>query len=269
MQQETILLATLNHNLPDWTDNLVLQLRKDPVFNESCELFVLDNGSTTKLADSTTAALEQNIFFGGGFNVVLDYFLNKTSHSWLYFLNNDLVFHGPSFIRTSYEEAKWYSADVYSPSIINASKEQCHWKQMWNWGSLYGREVKWIDFQSPLISRRVLEKIKQYPMELVYGWGLDFYTGIVCQENSYRTFVSDTNTICHMNSLTFKENKISIGVNEFCQAAEKGMYDHFTSKGNDYYQNYLQLRSYGENYSWNEESYNSAYPTKTMQNILN
>jgi hypothetical protein len=36
---------------------------------------VVDNGSKEPLAKSTTHQLEENIFFGGGFNVVLDYFL--------------------------------------------------------------------------------------------------------------------------------------------------------------------------------------------------
>ena len=98
-----MLLATLNHNLPDLTDNLVDQLKRDPMFNQ-CELMVVDNGSKEALAKTTTHRLEKNIFFGGGFNVVLDYFLNETNHEYLYFLNNDLIFHGPSFITTSLKE---------------------------------------------------------------------------------------------------------------------------------------------------------------------
>ena len=57
-----MLIATLNHNLPVWTDNLVTQLKRDPLF-DNCELMVLDNGSSESLAKSTTHQLEQNIFF--------------------------------------------------------------------------------------------------------------------------------------------------------------------------------------------------------------
>ena len=119
-----MLIATLNHNLPQWTDNLVNQLKKDPLFSQ-CELMVIDNGSHEPLAQSTTHQLEENIFFGGGFNV---------------------VFHGPSFLTTSLKEAKESDASIYSPSVINASMEQCHWKQMWNWGEGL-RKVKWIDLK--------------------------------------------------------------------------------------------------------------------------
>ena len=89
-----MLIATLNHNLPDLTDNLVEQLKRDSYFNE-CELMVLDNGSKEPLAKTTTHRVEQNVFFGGGFNIVLDYFLNNTDHEWLYFLNTlQITIHG-------------------------------------------------------------------------------------------------------------------------------------------------------------------------------
>ena len=238
-----MLIATLNHNLPDLTDNLVEQLKRDPLFPE-CELMVVDNGSKEVKAKSTTHSLESNVFFGGGFNVVLDYFL-ETEHEWLYFLNNDLIFHGPSFLTTSLKEAKESGAGVYSPSIINSSVEQCHWRQMWHWGNGL-REVSWIDFQCPLIHRSVLEKIQQYPHELIYGWGLDFYTGCITQEHNIKTIVSDNHTICHLNSQTFKQNKIDIGVSEFCRNAETNMNTYFNNS--QYNITYLNLRKYGETY---------------------
>ena len=238
-----MLVATLNHNLPDLTDNLVEQLKRDPLFPE-CELMVVDNGSKEAKAKSTTHSLESNVFFGGGFNVVLDYFL-ETKHEWLYFLNNDLIFHGPSFLTTSIKESNQVDASVYSPSVINASIDQCHWKQMWNWG-IGLREVKWIDFQSPLIRRDILEQIKVFPQELIYGWGLDFYTGCIAERYNFKTVVSDTNTICHLNSQTFKQNKINIGTSEFCRNAERNMNSYFSTS--EFTTTYLNLRTYGETY---------------------
>ena len=238
-----MLIATLNHNLPQWTDNLVNQIKRDPLFDK-CELMVIDNGSSEPLSQSTTHRLEQNIFFGGGLNAALEYFLT-TNHDYLYFLNNDLVFHGPSFLTTSLREAKESDAAVYSPTIINASIDQCFWKQMWNWGNGL-RKVKWIDFQCPLLRRDISEKINHFPDELIYGWGLDFYTGCVSEENNFNTVVSDNNTITHMNSLTFKENKINIGVNEFCRIAEGNMNEYFRKSESSSL--YYDLRQYGKNY---------------------
>ena len=240
----SILIATLNHNLPDLTDNLVNQLKRDPLYAQ-CELMVVDNGSKEELAKSTTHKLEENIFFGGGFNVVLEYFLNETDHDYLYFLNNDLIFHGPSFLTTSLKEAIESDAAVYSPSVINASIEQCHWKQMWSWGKGL-REVRWIDFQSPLLRRDLLKEIAQFPAELIYGWGLDFYTGCIAEEKNYRTVVSDNNTICHLNSQTFKQNKINIGISEFCANAERNMNQYFETS--NYNTLYPALRVYGTYY---------------------
>lgn len=239
-----MLIATLNHNLPQWTDNLVRQLKRDSLFKE-CELMVIDNGSTEPLAQTTTHRLDSNIYFGGGLNAAVDYFLT-TDHEYLYFLNNDLVFHGVSFLTTSYEEAKKSNASIYSPTIINASMEQCHWKQMWNWGKGL-REVKWVDFQAPLFRRDILQVIKQFPETLLYGWGTDFYSGCIAENNKFKIIVSDTNTITHMNSLTFKENKIDIGVAEFCRTAEEQMYNYFSNS--EYFSLYLELRKYGEEYS--------------------
>lgn len=238
-----MLIATLNHNLPNLTDNLVEQLKRDPLFS-SCELMVVDNGSKEDLAKSTTHRIEQNIFFGGGFNVVLDYFLS-TSHDYLYFLNNDLIFHGQAFLSQSLKEARESNASVYSPAIINASIDQCHWKQMWNWGKGL-RGVRWVDFQCPLIRRDVIEIIKHYPDELMYGWGLDLYTGCITEQYGLFTVVSDNNTICHLNSQTFKQNKIDIGVQEFCRIAESNMTNYF--KGSKHYAKYWDLRNYGETY---------------------
>lgn len=238
-----MLIATLNHNLPVWTDNLVNQLSRDPLFKE-CELMVVDNGSIEPLAKTTTHRLEENIFFGGGFNVVLEYFL-QTNHNYLYFLNNDLIFHGPAFLSTSLREAKESDAAVYSPTVINASIDQCHWKQMWNWGKGL-REVKWVDFQAPLLRRDILEKIQHFPNELIYGWGLDFYTGCISEKYGFKTVVSDINTITHMNSLTFKENKINIGVDEFCKNADKNMNEYFLNSEFNFV--YLNLRNFGQNY---------------------
>jgi hypothetical protein len=240
-----MLIATLNHNLPDLTDNLVEQLKKDPLFTQ-CELMVVDNGSIESLAKSTTHRLEENIFFGGGLNVVMEYFLS-TTHNYLYFLNNDLIFHGPSFLTTSLKEAKESDAAVYSPSVINASVEQCFWKQMWNWGKGL-REVKWVDFQCPLLRRDILEIIKQYPEELIYGWGNDLYTGCITEKYKLKTVVSDTNTICHLNSQTFKQNKINVGIQEFCQKAEENMSNYFRNSEMNLL--YWELRKYGETYKY-------------------
>ncbi len=238
-----MLIATLNHNLPDLTDNLIIQLNRDPIIKE-CELMVIDNGSTGPLAESTTHRLDENIFFGGGLNAAIEYFLS-TNHDYLYFLNNDLIFHGCRFLSQSLEEAKKSDAAIYSPSVINASTDQCHWKQMWNWGSEL-REVRWVDFQCPLFRRDILENINQFSNELLYGWGNDIYAGCLAEDLGLKTIVSDMNTICHLNFQTIKQNKVNISTQEFCSRAETNMFNYFANS--IYSSRFFDMRTYGETY---------------------
>jgi hypothetical protein len=242
-----MLLSTLNHNLPDLTDNIVEQLKRDVDF-QNHQMIVIDNGSKENLAKHTTHQIEENIFFGGGFNVIMDYFLNQTNEDYLVVFNNDLIFHGYNILTNMLTEMKENDLAVYSPSIINADMSQCHWKQMYNWGTNSVRQVKWIDFQCPILRRDVCEIIKEYPQELIYGWGLDFYTGLITEKNNLKTGVSDNVTICHLNSQTFKQDKINIGVEDFCQKAEMGMHNYFSRQSD--YQDYIDLRTYGENYKY-------------------
>ena len=117
---------------------------------------------------------------------------------------------------------------------------------MWNWGKGL-RQVRWIDLQCPLFRRDILEHIKQYPEELIYGWGTDLYTGFIADQYKSKIVVSDNNTICHLTSQTFEQNKVNINVQEFCRKAEENMFNYFrTSEMNSLY---WDLRKYGENYN--------------------
>jgi hypothetical protein len=80
----------------------------------------------------------------------------------------------------------------------------------------------------------------------MYGWGIDFYTGCITEQNKLKTVVSDNHTICHLNSQTFAQNKIDIGVSEFCRLAETNLHNYF--RNSDMNSLYLSLRNYGEQY---------------------
>lgn len=237
-----MLVAILNHNLPHLTDNLATWISKDSSVKE---LMVVDNGSNMEEpARSTTHRLEENIFFGGGVNAIFEAFL-QTDHEYLYILNNDLLVHN-NFVTKSLRAAKANDLALYSPAVINASVEQCHWKQMLNQGTDVVRDVKWIDWQAPLLRRDLVETIQSFPLELIYGWGLDFYSGMVAEDNGLRVGVDDNNTVTHLNSQTFKQNKINIGVSEFCRLAEGNMNSYFSTS--QYAERYQQYRDHGANY---------------------
>lgn len=240
-----MLLATLNYNQPELTDNLVKQLRLDNTFNQH-ELMVVDNGSNKPLASSTTHQLPENLFFGGGLNVVLEYFLNS-DHDHFALFNNDLIFHGPRLIENMLKEINKNNIDLYSPSITNSSFGQCHWKQMWNWGTGKVRKVDFIDFMCPIFNRKISEIIKSFPNELFLGWGPDFYAGIVSEKNNLNIGVSDNITLTHLVGQTFKSNAIEINESEFCRQADKNMHEYFINS--PLKSDFLTLREKNSNYN--------------------
>jgi GT2 family glycosyltransferase len=241
----SILISTLNHNLPGLTDNLISQLKQS--IRTDIEFMVLDNGSEEQHAKTTTHTIDNNVFFGGGVNIIMDKFLS-TNHDYLMILNNDLLFHGYRYVSELVYAAEKSNLAVISPSIINTEIEQCYWKQMHCWGTKFTRNVKWVDFQAPMLRRDICEIIIQYPMELYLGWGIDFYTGLVAEDNGLKIGVHDGITIAHLNSQTFKQNKINIDTNVFCQTAEKNMYDYFMNS--KYKERYLEYRNYAETYNY-------------------
>ena len=239
-----MLITTLNYNQPELTDNLVDQLRRDPSFSDH-ELMVVDNGSTKDAPKSTTHKLDHNLFFGGGLNRILEYFLS-TDHEHFIVFNNDLIFHGPNLITNMLEEVREHDLDVYSPSITNSCVGQCFWKQMWNWGTKTVREVKFIDNMAPLFSRRIAEAIQSFPPELNLGWGQDFYTGLVAEDHGLRIGVSDNLNLTHLVSQTFKSGAIDISESDFSLQADHNMHQYFSTT--IFNERFLNLRQYGEHY---------------------
>ena len=118
----SILVATMNVNQPELTNNLVEQVSKNTEVDY--EIMVLENGATERSKYSTHIS-EKNYFFGGGLNLIFDYYLNETDHDWLMVLNNDLLIHGENFLSTMLSEAEENDMCQLSPAIINASIPQC------------------------------------------------------------------------------------------------------------------------------------------------
>ena len=239
-----MLITTLNYNQPELTDNLINQLKRDNTFNQH-ELMVVDNGSTKEVAKSTTHQLPENLFFGGGLNIILNYFLDSNHEHFILF-NNDLIFHGPRLIENMLKEIKENNIDLYSPSIINSSIGQCHWKQMWNWGTGNVRKVNFIDFMCPIFNRKIAEVIKSFPKELFLGWGPDFYAGIIAEENNLNIGVSDNITLTHLVGQTFKNKAINITEENFCQQADINMHKYFLNSSLK--DKFLNLREKSSNY---------------------
>jgi GT2 family glycosyltransferase len=187
---------------------------------------VLDNGSTKTIARSTTHQLSDNVFFGGGLNVIMEHFL-QSKHEYFVLFNNDLIFHGPRLIDNMLREMQENDLALYSPSITNTGADQCFWKQMWNWGTYSVRQVPFIDFMCLVMRRDLAEYITKYPDELFLGWGPDFYSGIKAQEANLKVGVSDNITLSHLVSQTFATGAIEMKESDFCAQADGNMHKFF------------------------------------------
>lgn len=238
----------LNHNLPDYTDMLYESLK--PYERTDYDLFVIDNGSSKEgKSKHTSLELEENVYFGGGFNAAIQYTLDNKEYDSMMFLNNDLTVHPYNFVKALREEML-SGYDIVSPSFYNVeAKQQCFWKTMHSYCDGSIREVPFIDFQCPLISRRLLEEIKEIHQSLIMGWGIDFMFALTAKDKRWKLGVVDRCCVLHHNSLTVKLGVAGINIQQYCQRAEGGQYEYFYNiiKRQE---DYIKLRKIAENYSF-------------------
>jgi GT2 family glycosyltransferase len=249
----------LNHNLPDYTGMLYESLK--PYERTDYDLFVIDNGSTPEgKSKHTSFELGENVYFGGGFNAAMQYTLENKIYDSMLFLNNDLTVHPYNFVKSLREEmfeevfaGKWGSQeikyDIVSPSFYNIEPTgQCHWKSMHSWSSGGIRPVDYIDFQCPLISRRLLEEVKEIDGDLLYGWGICFYFALVAKKKNWKLGMVDRCCVLHHNSLTVKRGVAGMDIPTYCRRAEEGQYKFFAKT--NLYNDYMALRAEVEKYTY-------------------
>lgn len=246
----------LNHNLPDYTDMLYESLK--PHERGDYDLMVFDNGSApANMSRYTSYTIGKNAYFGGGINVAMQMVMEDDTYDSLLFLNNDLTIHPYNFVKVlreimfSYRIPKLSTGDeeydVVSPTFYNIEpRGQCHWKTMHNYGSSRVRQVPFIDFQCPLISKRLIKEVGEIDPSLMYGWGIDAYFAIICQQKGWKMGVTDTLCVLHHNSLTVKKGVAGITMQQYCQLAEKGQFDFFTKK--NLMKEFHETRKLGEQY---------------------
>jgi GT2 family glycosyltransferase len=232
----------LNCNLPDYTDMLYESLK--PYERTYYDLFVIDNGSSIEgKSKHTSFELPENVYFGGGLNAAMQYTLENKQYDSMMFLNNDLTVHPYNYISTMREEmfedvfddvlaGKWVNReikyDIVSPTFYNIEPNQpCFWPTMHGWRNAGVRTVPFSDFQCPLISRRLVEKIGEIHPSLIMGWGIDFFFALTCQDAGWKIGIVDRCCILHHNSLTVKRGVADINMKEYCQRAEAGQREFF------------------------------------------
>tara|TARA_B100000287_G_scaffold149091_1_gene140794 strand:- start:1094 stop:1849 length:756 start_codon:yes stop_codon:yes gene_type:complete len=248
MSLPTKTLAVIyNHNLPEMTDKLWEELK--PYERDDYDLILIDNGSREDgKSKYTTHETGQNTYFGGALNIALDFFTMSEQYDSLLSLNNDLVLQGNNFVRTLREEMFYKDSLTYkiiSPSVLQV-ENQCKWKYMHCWNSNEIRQVKWVDFQAPLIHKDFIRVYPQFPDELVYGWGQDVLSGILCEKQGWKVGVVDRCPLIHHSAHTYKSGVSDLDLQTYCQNAEQGMFGYMQSNG--LMEKFLEFRELSANY---------------------
>jgi GT2 family glycosyltransferase len=220
------LVTILNHNLPEYTNFLYDELKKYQT--DTHDILIFDNASSPEGKPKVThLETEENCYFGGAMNLAFQYVLENPEYDSLLFLSNDLIIHGDNFVDILRKEMIEQDYTVLSPSVFQVRLETDLWRQMRNYGTKNVRQVPWVDFMSPLIHRRLIEEIQQFSMDLVYGWGLDIYSGIVCEKKDWKIGIVDYIAVPHLVAKTTKEKKADITIEQYCEYASNGMNQFF------------------------------------------
>jgi hypothetical protein len=220
------LVAILQYNTYELTDSLYETLK--PYEEDIYELIVVDNGShKEKISKYTTYALDENVFYGGGVNAILHLFLESPQYDSVIILNNDLHLHGYNYIKTLRDEMFKGNFKLISPCVLEPHiGEQSIWKSMRPWHTGTTRIVPYIDYQAPMFSKELAQKLYPIPDKLIYGWGIDCLSAMICNDNGWKIGVCDKTPTIHLVSQTLKMNTELSQVNNL---AERNMFEYFES----------------------------------------
>lgn len=239
------LVAILQYNTFELTDNLFETLK--PFEEDIYDIIVVDNGSyQDKISRHTTHTLPHNVYYGGGVNAILELFLESQEYNSVIILNNDLICHGAGWIKVLKEEMENGGYDLISPCIIEPHVgEQPLWKTMRPWHTGTTREVPFIDYQAPMFSRRLAEKMFPIPEKLIVGWGLDVLSSMICEDNNWKIGVCDKVPVVHLVSQTINLNPKELSHTN--NLAERNMFAYFQENGT--FDRFTEIRTKTFNYT--------------------
>lgn len=240
------LVAILHYNSIQYTDTLYEILK--PYESDIYDLEVIDNGSDLdKTSKYTTLRLDENLYYGGGLDVTMQYFLENMQYDSMLLLNSDLIVHGYNFVQALREEL--FATDELvgvSACVMQPEKSQCHWKQNHNWNSKHIRYVPWVDFQCILLKRKFVEEVRSFNSK--FGWVQDVMTGIICKNNNWKIGVCDWIPVIHFGNGSVKDNSSNPIISKYNQLAEQEMVEYFQHK--NLWNQFVEQRLLAEQYEY-------------------
>ena len=238
------LVAILHYNSFNYTDTLYELLK--PYEGEDYDLIVIDNGSDDgKTSKYSTFRIEENVYYGGGLDVTMNYFIQNKQYDSMVLLNSDLIIHGYNFIKSLRDEL--FSDEklmLVSGCVLQPEKSQCHWKMIHNWGHKTVRHVPWVDYQCSLLKRELVETIEGFGSR--FGWVQDVMTGIICEDKGWKIGVCDWLPVIHFGNGSVKDNSDKPIISQYNKLAEQEMIQYFKDKG--LWDRFINLRNKAEKY---------------------
>lgn len=246
------LAIILHHNTIDITTRLYNELK--PYEQDVYDLIVIDNGSDEdKRFPNAEVFKKKNTFYGGGLREGFLYFrAHKKKYDSLLFLNSDLVVFGPTYVKTlraallSHPEYK-----IISPAVCgdwNGNVPLYMHRHMNSWGSTKIRQVKYIDFQTPLFHADFVNQI-DYPSDLVYGIGQDLIAGKLCADRNWKIGVIDWMMAYHMWAYTIRSGNSPLKLDSFAQVSNQVLDAYAATNGLS--EHIADCLKYGQEYVYN------------------
>lgn len=228
------LAIILHYNTPEITGNLYATL--EPYEGGVYDLVVIDNGSDRDKQFPGPAILKKsNTFYGGGLAAGFDYFRkHRDEYDSLLFMNSDIVVFGPSYVRTL-REALFDNPEykLISPALVgdwNGQPPLNMHKHMNSWGSRTIREVKYVDFETPIFHEDFVNTIT-YPDDLMYGIGQDLISGKLCADRGWKIGVIDWVSAFHMWAYTIRSGNAKLNLDTFAVVSNEALQKYALKAG--------------------------------------
>lgn len=203
-----VAILLLNFNLPEMTDKLVEQIKKNIKFSH--QLFLLDNGSEPdKRSKYATHILEKNIGMNGGIQYLWDLVKEDAQFDGYWFLCNDIILdEGRDYLQEMAglfsELSEKFQVGSLTPSYHFEGKEKAVPQYMKKVPGGTYRPIVWIEWNAILYSREFMKKF--FPT----GFGLktkhafqDVVSNYIGWKNGFASFVMDNLSIMHLENQTF------------------------------------------------------------------
>jgi hypothetical protein len=94
----------------------------------------------------------------------------------------------------------------------------------------------------------LIEEIGQFDEDLIFGWGNDVYSGVVCESKGWKMGVVDFCPAIHLSNATVQKNQDNPIIKNYNVYAEQGMVKFFQKIGK--MDKLMELRAKAQKYRY-------------------